>query len=634
MVPTAQLVDGGVRLRLRVTDTKKSRKTDGVAHFGINDLLNYEWQVSMGDEAMSVQDFEALAQLKSPLVQVRGQWVLLDQRQIERTLQTMNKFQSQPMDLQQALQLAGGMTEDAPDVEVEWSGSLAALAGSAALEPQAPPAGFHGQLRPYQARGWSWLAFLRQRGLGATLADDMGLGKTVQTICLLLACRAAGPSLLVCPTSVVGNWERELRKFSPELRATIHHGAQRSRELPDSDLIITSYGLLARDLELLAAPSWNVVVLDEAQNIKNPDTRQARAARSLRARFKLALTGTPVENRLTDLWSIFEFTQPGLLGKHEKFKRHFAAPIERYGNVERREQLRRLTQPFLLRRVKTDPTIISDLPEKNEMKVYCPLTREQATIYQAVVDDAMARIKEADGVARKGLVLSLMLRLKQVCNHPAQFLGDGSALESRSGKLERLEEMLAEVVEARDRALVFTQFTELGERLAPYLRDRLGVEVLYLHGGTARKQRDAMVERFQASDSSMIFVLSLKAGGVGLNLTGASHVFHFDRWWNPAVENQATDRAFRIGQKRNVQVHKMICQGTLEETVDQIIERKQSLAESIVGSGEAWLTELSDEQLRDLVKLRPDAVEAEAGEPPGDRLPTAKRAGRPRKAVS
>jgi SNF2 family DNA or RNA helicase len=376
-------------------------------------------------------------------------------------------------------------------------------------------------------------------------------------------------------------------------------------------LVITTYALLRRDAELLTAVAWSAVVLDEAQNIKNAASITARAARTLRADQRFALTGTPVENRLAELWSIFEFLSPGFLGPLEAFRREYAVPIERHGSDQAAERLRRVVGPFLLRRLKSDPTIIQDLPPKNEMKVVCSLTREQATLYKAVVDDALGYIESADGIERRGRVLALLTHLKQVCNHPAHYLGEAGPLPGRSGKLTRMTEMLDEMVAANaaERALVFTQFREMGDRLVAHLGASIDAEVVFLHGGTPRKARDEMVRRFQEDPHGpRIFVLSVKAGGTGLNLTAATHVFHFDRWWNPAVEDQATDRAYRIGQKRMVQVHKLLCAGTIEEKVDHMLEQKRGLASKIVGTGEQWITDLDDDDLRELFSLSQDAV--------------------------
>jgi SNF2 family DNA or RNA helicase len=362
-------------------------------------------------------------------------------------------------------------------------------------------------------------------------------------------------------------------------------------------------------MELLASIDWSTAALDEAQNIKNAASATAKAARALAATHRFALTGTPVENRLAELWSIFEFANPGLLGPLEAFRREYAVPIERYGNDGAAQRLRKVVSPFLLRRLKSDPTIIQDLPPKNEMKVVCTLTREQATLYQAVVDEEMRRIESADGIERRGRVLALLLFLKQICNHPAQYLGETGPLPKRSGKLARVSEMLEEAIAAGDKALVFTQFREMGDRLVSHLQSVLGVEVAFLHGGTPRKARDEMVRRFQDEPyGPRVFVLSVKAGGTGLNLTAASHVFHFDRWWNPAVEDQATDRAYRIGQKRAVQVHKLVCAGTVEDKVDRLLAHKRNLASKVVGTGETWITELDNDELRDLFSLAADAA--------------------------
>jgi len=487
------------------------------------------------------------------------------------------------------------------------------------LQELPSPGDFVGVLRPYQTRGYSWLAFLRKWGLGACLADDMGLGKTIQAIALLLRQReetkdGLPPALVICPTSVVGNWKREIGRFAPGLRVMVHHGSDRTHgedfaaAAQAHDVVISTYGLARRDVDDMKQVAWSDVILDEAQNIKNPHAKQTRAVRSLEAANHIALTGTPVENRLSELWSIMQFLNPGFLGSQTGFRQAFALPIERYQDQAATERLKGLVGPFILRRLKTDPTVIRDLPDKLEMKVYCDLTAEQATLYEAVVKESLERVDSADeeSIQRRGVVLGALMRLKQVCNHPAQFLGDGSSLPGRSGKLDRLGEMLEEALSVGDRALVFTQFAEMGHMLRAHLQSLFGVEVLFLHGGTPQKQRDRMVARFQRAHDASIFILSLKAGGTGLNLTAANHVFHFDRWWNPAVENQATDRAFRIGQTRDVQVHKFICAGTLEEHIDELIESKKALAESVVGAGESWLTELSTDELRDVMQLRRD----------------------------
>jgi non-specific serine/threonine protein kinase len=444
----------------------------------------------------------------------------------------------------------------------------------------------------------------------------MGLGKTVQLLALLArdaASGESGPSLLICPMSLVGNWQREAARFTPTLRVHVHHGAERARgkEFTDAvaagDLIVTTYSLAARDAADLRRIAWRRIVVDEAQAIKNAATKQAMAIRSLPAGTRIAVTGTPVENRLADLWSIFEFVNPGMLGTASSFKKRYAEPIEKRGGDDAALRLRTFTQPFILRRVKTDKSIISDLPDKLEMDVLCNLTAEQAGLYRAVVDDMLQRIESSEGIERRGLVLATMTKLKQVCNHPAQFLRDGGALAGRSGKLQRLDEILDEVLALGEKALLFTQYAEFGAMLRGHLTGRFGREVLFLHGGVAKPARDEMVARFQDEDPAL-FVLSLKAGGTGLTLTAANHVVHVDRWWNPAVEDQATDRAYRIGQRRAVQVRKFVCAGTIEDKIAGMIREKRGLAARIVGSGEDWLTELSTGQLRDLFALEAGAV--------------------------
>ncbi len=505
-------------------------------------------------------------------------------------------------------------------VGVEAKGRVAqllkALEGEGGYELLPQPAGLRGQLRPYQCRGYSWLAYLTRWGLGACLADDMGLGKTVQALALIQRNWELGerrPVLVVCPTSVISNWRHEAAKFTPDLPVLVHHGPERSRGgsfrqgAESYALVITSYSLLQRDVESLSKVNWAGVILDEAQKIKNPRTKQAKAARALPAGYRVALTGTPVENHVGELWSIMEFLNPGYLGSWTKFRQEFAAPAAE-GDPEALDRLRKLVRPFILRREKTDPTIVVELPEKLEMKVYCGLTREQAELYRSVLAEATGALESASGMKRRGLILATLTKLKQICNHPVNYLRDGSALGGRSGKLALLADMLEEVLDLGESALIFTQFREMGEILKRHLQQVFGVEVLFLHGGVPRKRRDEMVARFEQADGPVLFVLSLKAGGTGLNLARANHVFHYDRWWNPAVENQATDRAHRIGQRRSVQVHKLICAGTLEEAIDDMIERKKELADRVVAAGEEWLTELSNEELRRILQLRVDAV--------------------------
>ncbi|MEV4541218.1 DEAD/DEAH box helicase [Micromonospora echinaurantiaca] len=608
----------GARLQAR-SRTAPGTVATAAGGVGLDALVDYRWEVALGDQPLTADELASLAALKTPLVRLRGRWVELDPKRLAAGLRLLRSAGELTVADLLRLGLADAEQPDAlPVLEVAADGALGDLLAGAVerrLTPADPPPAFHGTLRPYQRRGLAWLAFLQSLGLGGVLADDMGLGKTVQLLALLAGDPPqAGPTLLVCPMSLVGNWQREAARFAPGLRVHVHHGAERARgaefttAVHDADLVLTTYSVAARDALDLAGIDWHRVVLDEAQAIKNAATRQAEAVRALPARHRIAVTGTPVENRLADLWSIMQFVNPGLLGPAATFKKRFAEPIERHGDAEAAERLRRITGPFVLRRLKTDSSIISDLPEKLEMEVVCNLTAEQASLYQAVVDDMMARIESSDGIERRGLVLATMTRLKQVCNHPAQLLRDGSPLAGRSGKLARLEEILDEVLAAGEKALLFTQYAEFGGMLRGHLAARFGREVLFLHGGVGKADRDAMVTRFQSPDGPALFVLSLKAGGTGLTLTAANHVVHVDRWWNPAVEDQATDRAFRIGQRRRVQVRKFVCAGTVEEKVAALIADKRGLAERVVGTGEQWVTELSTAQLRELFSLEAGAV--------------------------
>jgi superfamily II DNA or RNA helicase len=636
IVPGELTATGQRRLRLRMrlgTPWEMAGAVEGAGGLGLEALVHFDWEAAVGDETLTARELATLARQKAPLVRHRGAWVSVDPREIAEIQKRLAR-RAQPLPAREALRaaLAGEIQQSfrqsslqgSLTVEVTVEGSFASLLArlrDSAQAPTTPPQALRATLRPYQQRGLTWLSTMSALGLGGCLADDMGLGKTIQILAFLLQRRElapedARPVLIVAPTSVVSNWEREVARFTPGLRVVHHYGSARARttaEVPSGPgtLVITTYGLLRRDAELLAGVEWAAIVLDEAQNIKNAAAITTRAARALRADHRFALTGTPVENRLAELWSIFEFLSPGLLGPLEAFRREYAVPIERHGNDQVAARLRRIVGPFLLRRLKSDPAIIQDLPPKNEMKVICSLTREQVTLYQAVVDEALRHIAASDGIERRGRVLALLTHLKQVCNHPAHYLGEAGPLTGRSGKLTRMTEMLEEMVaaDAAERALVFTQFREMGDRLVAHLGASLGVEVTFLHGGTPRKARDEMVRRFQDDPQGpRVFVLSVKAGGTGLNLTAATHVFHFDRWWNPAVEDQATDRAYRIGQKRVVQVHKLLCAGTVEEKVDCMLEQKRDLASKIVGSGEHWITELGDHDLRELFSLSQDVI--------------------------
>jgi non-specific serine/threonine protein kinase len=611
------------RLGLRLTAStpgQPGRVDANTGGLGFEALAEFRYDLAVAGDVLTHDELAELAETAAPMVRLRGQWIELDARRLAAGLELVGRREQATVgDL---LRLGLGIDRVPEDLPVEgiaadgWLGDLLSAGADERLSEVATPATFTGRLRPYQSRGLSWLDFLHRAGLGGVLADDMGLGKTVQLLALLAHDADSGPTLLVCPMSLVCNWQREANRFTPELRVHVHHGKERARgkrfaaAVADSDLVVTTYALAARDATDLRKITWRRVVVDEAQAIKNAATKQATAIRSLPAVTRIAVTGTPVENRLADLWSIFEFANPGLLGPATTFKKRYSVPIERYGDDVVAERLRRFTGPFVLRRLKTDKSIISDLPDKLEMDVVCNLSAEQAALYQAVVEDMLERIAATDGIERRGLVLATMTKLKQVCNHPAHFLRDGSRLANRSGKLEALDDILEEVLAVGEKALLFTQYAEFGAMLRGHLAGRFGREVLFLHGGVSKSDRDDMVARFQTDGpgSPPIFVLSLKAGGTGLNLTAANHVVHVDRWWNPAVEDQATDRAFRIGQRRTVQVRKFVCAGTLEEKIAAMIRDKRGLADRVVGTGEQWLTELTTGQLAELFRLEAGAV--------------------------
>ncbi len=587
----------------------------------LNAPLDFDWEVALGDETLTKEELEQLALLKAPLLKIRGQWVELQQSEIQAALSLWDhRTKEVTLTLKEVLKvgLGGEIEKEGLRFTSVSTGGwiqdlIAGLKVGEALGPLKPPKGFVGRLRPYQKRGYSWLHFLTKWGLGACLADDMGLGKTVQALALVqkkVEEGLAGPFLLVCPTSVLGNWSREAANFVPKLKVYIHHGPERKKRkelekaAAEHHIVLTSFALVHRDLKDLKKISWAGIIVDEAQNIKNHRTMQAQAIRSLSAPIRVAMTGTPVENSVSDLWSIMEFLNPGLLGNRTSFKRNFLVPVQVRGDQEAFKHLRRISGPFVLRRLKTDRRIIADLPDKMEMDVFVPLTREQASLYQALVNEAENLLKQAHGgIQRKGLVLATLTKLKQVCNHPALFLRDGSALPGRSGKLTRLEEMIEVILSEGDAALIFTQFAQMGKLLTSHLSAAFGQEVLFIHGQIPRAKRDKIVRDFQRPDGPSLMVLSLRAAGTGLNLTRASHVFHFDRWWNPAVEDQATDRTFRIGQRKNVQVHKFVCQGTVEERINQLINTKRDLADKIVGAGEAWIAELSTSDIKKLLRL-------------------------------
>ncbi|MBT2723951.1 DEAD/DEAH box helicase [Bacillus sp. ISL-46] len=641
---------------LKVKASLKGGSSHRPSFVGLQAMLDFNWRFSMNGVDLSEDEFGKLVEEKRRLVFIRGRWVKLDPQFIRQIQDMMKRAEKEGLHVRDLLEqelLESDTAEDELDnpkafakIQIElnrqWKQMIKQLSEVHEIPLEDVPPGLQGELRPYQQLGMSWLWFLRQYGFGACLADDMGLGKTVQLISYLLKVKdvvgdelAVVPdtqteakkrrkkdedaaavkvptkaALIICPTSVLGNWQKELERFAPEMKVYLHYGSNRLKEeafaekAKDADIVLTSYGLSHIDLEEFESLIWSSIAIDEAQNIKNAQTKQSKAVRKLRGRHHIALTGTPMENRLSELWSIFDFTNHGYLGSLGHFQKKFVIPIEKDEKKDKVQQLQSLIRPFLLRRTKKDEEVALNLPDKLEQKEYCPLTAEQASLYEQLIHDTFAEIEKLSGFERKGLILQMLSRLKQLCNHPALYLKEkaaGRELLERSNKLEKLVELIDAVLEQGESCLIFTQYIEMGEMIRSTLKKKFGIEVPFLNGSVPKVKRDEMIERFQNQEFP-VFLLSLKAGGTGLNLTAANHVIHYDRWWNPAVENQATDRAYRIGQSRFVHVHKMICTGTLEEKIDAMLEKKQFLNDQIIQS-ENWITELSTDELKDLVYL-------------------------------
>ncbi len=597
--------------------------TDGTGFFETEQLLEFRWQLSLGGDSLSEAEMDVLAESHRPVVRLRDQWVLVDPALVRKA----RKRELGLLDPVDALSVAltGEAEVDGETVEAVPVGALAALRArlTGAPAPAEPPPGLRATLRDYQLRGLTWLDQMTSLGLGGCLADDMGLGKTITLIALHLKRARSEPTLVVCPASLLGNWQREIEKFAPGVPVRRYHGAGRTLDDLDGGFVLTTYGTMRSTAPRLADESWGMVVADEAQHVKNPMSATAKALRTIPAPARVALTGTPVENNLSELWALLDWTTPGLLGPLKAFRSRHARAVEGGEHPDAAERLARLVRPFLLRRRKSDPGIVPELPPKTETDHPVPLTREQAGLYEAVVRESMAAIEAAEGIARRGLVLKLLGALKQICNHPAQYLKEGLAsdgggrssasgmevrgvrLEGRSGKLALLDELVDTILSEDGSVLIFTQYVGMARLIATHLATR-AVPVEVLHGGTPVAEREKMVDRFQAG-ATPVLVLSLKAAGTGLNLTRAGHVVHFDRWWNPAVEEQATDRAYRIGQTQPVQVHRLITEGTVEDRIAEMLAAKRELAEAILGSGESALTELTDRDLADLVSLRRSA---------------------------
>jgi superfamily II DNA or RNA helicase len=657
------------RLRAKVSSNAEGR-TSGGSLFGLDSIIDFNWRIAIGEIDLSEAEFADLVARNERLIRFRGEWIQLDPAllaQIRKAMASVDKGKGLSFQDVLQLHLLGGSdaaigavesgsaeqqaSEDAERIklEVELNEHLIKLISQlnqSAEQPKlAVPGGLKAELRAYQQEGYAWLSFLRRFGLGACLADDMGLGKTVQLIAYLLHIQERSadlnpnklPSLIICPTSVLGNWQKELSRFAPSLNIMLHYGSRRLsgeaflEKAKQANIVLTSYATCSLDQDTLQGLTWTSITLDEAQNIKNAQTKQSTVVRSLPAKHRIALTGTPIENRLSELWSLYDFINPGYLGSSREFNNRFGTAIEKEQDVQRTADLQRLIKPFMLRRKKKDPAIQLDLPDKNEMKTYVHLTAEQGALYEQTVNELMEKMQKLEGIERKGAILAALTQLKQLCDHPALLrkeplpesraatsadglLLDTETIISRSSKLERLLAMVKELRDEGDRCLIFTQYIGMGEMLKLVLQQELEEPVLYLNGSTSKAARDRMIETFQShsqppsSDQPGVFILSLKAGGVGLNLTAANHVFHFDRWWNPAVENQATDRAYRMGQTRDVQVHKFISLGTLEERIDEMLENKQQLSDNVISSSEGWITELSTEALKDLFTLRRDMI--------------------------
>ena len=639
-----ELIKAGVRIflpswwetvkqsRLTVKARVKATPKAGTSLLGLNTLIDFDWRLATNGIELSEEEFAQLVAQKRRIVQIRGQWLQLDPALIQQIQTLMKKAKREGLHIRDVL-AQGLLQKEQPHlseeeetsiferIPIELNHGFKTLLRQLTELEHVPsieiPEGFHGTLRPYQKQGVEWLTSLRRFGLGACLADDMGLGKTIQILAYFSYIRQhekeRNPALLICPTSVLGNWQKEFAKFAPSLHVYVHYGTNREKaeafldKACQADVVMTTYTLSHLDLAELSQINWGTICLDEAQNIKNAHTKQAKAIRKLNGFHKIALTGTPMENRLSELWSIFHFINPGYLGSLAQFQRKFITPIEKDRNTEKVAQLQKLIRPFLLRRTKNDEAIALNLPDKLEQKEYCPLTAEQASLYEELVQQTLSQLESLSGFERRGLILQMLNRLKQLCNHPALYLKEEKPrkLVERSNKLEKLIELVEQIRANGESCLIFTQYIQMGEMIQQLLKSTFNEKVEFLSGSTPKTERDQLVEQFQAGEFR-IFILSLKAGGTGLNLTAANHVIHFDRWWNPAVENQATDRAYRIGQTKFVHVHKLITLGTLEEKIDEMIERKQSLNEQIIESDQ-WITELSNEELRELLIFRKGA---------------------------
>ncbi|MCB1192865.1 MAG: DEAD/DEAH box helicase [Leptospiraceae bacterium] len=589
---------------LSMSVTAKSVKT--ISYFTLPEMLNFSWKISIGGVDLSEKEFKKLVKNADGIINFRGNYVMIDPAEMDKLFKKLEKPSrpQSPMDV-----LRSVLTGKHDGSKLVFDKTLQEIIENLTrVEEVEFPSDIKAQLRAYQLRGFFWMYSNIKKGFGCCIADDMGLGKTLQVISVLQKIKdenlLESPALVICPTSLIGNWKKEMERFAPSLRSLVYHGTEKTMNAKGYDAIITTYGLVRRYQEKFKKNKWTIIVIDEAQNVKNPLAEQTKALQTLKSNYKIAMSGTPVENRLTELWSIFEFLNPGYLKSLKDFKEEFAFPIERYRDKEAIQQLKTATAPFLIRRLKSDKTIISDLPDKIIMEEYCSLTKEQAVLYEQVVKDIFVQIESSEGIERKGLIFKLITYLKQICNHPVQFSKKGEVSSEHSGKAGTTMDLIEKILDNEQKTLIFTQYKEMGELLCQMLTNKFRMEVPFYHGSLTRKAREKMIHEFEQKDMYKILIISLKAGGTGLNLVSASNVIHYDLWWNPAVENQATDRAYRIGQQKNVQVHRLITMGTFEEKIDEIIKTKKELADLTVSEGETWITEMSNKELKSIFSLQ------------------------------
>jgi len=583
----------------------KAGEKQNISYFNLEEMLTFSWEVALGDLKLTRKEFLQLVKSAAGVVKFKEHYLLLQPEEVARIVKKLN----QPLPkLSSAEIMQASITGQTANIFFHSDDKLRKMIDELTrFKLVKLPKSLKVVLRPYQKRGFQWLYSNADKGLGSCLADDMGLGKTIQAITLILKLKEEKkldhPALVICPTTLVGNWLKECNKFVPSLKALTYHGLERRLITAHADLVITTYGLLRREVEKFKKRNWNLIIIDEAQNIKNADSKQTKTVKALKSSGSIALSGTPVENHLTELWSIFDYLNPGYLGTRQNFSRRFAMPIEKYRDQRKIALLQKATAPFIMRRMKTDRSIIQDLPDKIVKNEYCYLSKEQTAIYQRVVDTNIQEISNSEGIARRGLVFKLMTSLKQICNHPVHYTKKGTVVKEHSGKAEMAISLLEKIVSAREKVLLFTQYKEMGNLLVQLIQTELRIAPLFFHGSLTRKKREIMIEDFQNGNVSPIMIISLKAGGTGLNLTAATNVVHYDLWWNPAVEAQATDRTYRIGQNRNVIVHRLITIGTFEEKIDEMISAKKELAELTISTGEKWLSELSNRELKEIFKL-------------------------------